>query len=78
MEVTQKDLEAAMRGLVAAGARSAPPAARRLPQYCAPLLAAQVKAAAELLTEPTLSTVGRYFCFIFFYIQASRGVEDKV
>ncbi|CAH0725558.1 unnamed protein product, partial [Brenthis ino] len=52
VEVTQKDLEAAIDSLVAASSRSAPAPARRLPQYCEPLLSAQVKAAAELLSEP--------------------------
>ncbi|CAK1555591.1 unnamed protein product [Leptosia nina] len=49
VEVTQTDLESAMDGIVAAGSRSAPAAARRLPQYCRPLLAAQVRSAANML-----------------------------
>ncbi|CAH2093136.1 unnamed protein product [Euphydryas editha] len=52
VEVTVADMEAAMQGLVAAGARSSPAPARRLPPYCEPLLQAQLRAAAALLKEP--------------------------
>ncbi|XP_038222643.1 ATPase family AAA domain-containing protein 2-like [Zerene cesonia] len=49
VEVTQADLESAMDGLVAAGARAAPAAAQRLPPFCRPLLAAQLRAVAASL-----------------------------
>nr|XP_026495936.1 ATPase family AAA domain-containing protein 2-like isoform X1 [Vanessa tameamea]XP_026495937.1 ATPase family AAA domain-containing protein 2-like isoform X1 [Vanessa tameamea] len=52
VEVTVRDLRAAVAGLVAAGARSGPAPARRLPHYCAPLLQPQLRAAAALLGEP--------------------------
>ncbi|XP_045488821.1 ATPase family AAA domain-containing protein 2 isoform X2 [Pieris rapae] len=49
IEVTQTDLETAMDGLVAAGSRSSPASARRLPHYCRPLFSVQVQSAANLL-----------------------------
>ncbi|CAK1587151.1 unnamed protein product [Parnassius mnemosyne] len=49
VEVQMEDLERAIRGMVAAGARSAPPAARRLPAHALALLAPQLRAAAPLL-----------------------------
>ncbi|XP_045451233.1 ATPase family AAA domain-containing protein 2-like [Melitaea cinxia] len=52
VEVTVEDMEAAMEGLVVAGARAGPAPARRLPPYCEPLLRAQLRAAAALLPEP--------------------------
>ncbi|XP_045500636.1 ATPase family AAA domain-containing protein 2-like [Colias croceus] len=55
VEVTQADLETAMEGLVAAGARAAPAAAQRLPHFCRPLLAAQVRAVAASLPATLLS-----------------------
>ncbi|KAM3965847.1 LOW QUALITY PROTEIN: ATPase family AAA domain-containing protein 2 [Aphomia sociella] len=48
VEVTANDLVSALGSLVAAGARSAPPA-RRLPPRCAPLLQPQLQAAAAAL-----------------------------
>ncbi|XP_026733391.1 ATPase family AAA domain-containing protein 2-like isoform X2 [Trichoplusia ni] len=49
VEVTRRDLESAMRSLVAAGGRAAPPPARRLPPHAVPLLGAQLQAAAAML-----------------------------
>ncbi|CAD0202477.1 unnamed protein product [Chrysodeixis includens] len=51
VEVTRRDLECAMRSLVAAGGRAAPPAARRLPAHALPLLGAQLHAAADMLQQ---------------------------
>ncbi|KAJ8715210.1 hypothetical protein PYW08_005191 [Mythimna loreyi] len=49
VEVTRTDLLEAMHSLVAAGARTSPLAAKRLPTHCAPLLQAQVQAAYNML-----------------------------
>ncbi|CAB3230706.1 unnamed protein product [Arctia plantaginis] len=49
VEVTRKDLLEAMHSLVAAGARTSPLAAKRLPPHCIPLLQAQVQSAATVL-----------------------------
>lgn len=49
VEVTKKDLLEAMHSLVAAGARTIPLAATRLPPHCAPLLQTQVQSAAVVL-----------------------------
>ncbi|CAH2044060.1 unnamed protein product, partial [Iphiclides podalirius] len=49
VEVRLEDLESAIAGMVAAGARSAPPPARRLPAHALPLLGPQVRAAAPML-----------------------------
>ncbi|KAF9799595.1 hypothetical protein SFRURICE_018782 [Spodoptera frugiperda] len=49
VEVTRADLVSAMQGLVAAGARSGPQSARRLPAPAHPLLQPQVQAATQLL-----------------------------
>ncbi|XP_045774866.1 ATPase family AAA domain-containing protein 2-like [Maniola jurtina] len=52
VEVTEGDLEAAMSGLVAAGARSSPAAAHRLPHYSVPLLHTQLRAISNMIQEP--------------------------
>ncbi|KPJ18640.1 ATPase family AAA domain-containing protein 2 [Papilio machaon] len=49
VEVQQEDLERGMVGMVAAGSRSAPPPARRLPPHEQALLAPQLRAASLLL-----------------------------
>ncbi|XP_068617633.1 LOW QUALITY PROTEIN: ATPase family AAA domain-containing protein 2-like [Battus philenor] len=49
VEVQLEDLQRAMAGMVAAGARSAPPPARRLPAHAHALLAPQLRAAAPIL-----------------------------
>lgn len=49
VEVTRADLVSAMQTLVAAGARSGPQSARRLPAPAHPLLQPQVQAAMQLL-----------------------------
>ncbi|KAL0871393.1 hypothetical protein ABMA27_005124 [Loxostege sticticalis] len=49
VEVTTRDMLEAMRSLVAAGARTCPPAAKRLPTHAQPLLAPQLHAAQQLL-----------------------------
>ncbi|XP_012550629.2 ATPase family AAA domain-containing protein 2 isoform X1 [Bombyx mori] len=49
VEVSKQDMLEAMRSLVAAGARSSPPAARRLPAHSEPLLHAQLDAAMHVL-----------------------------
>ncbi|CAG9564529.1 unnamed protein product [Danaus chrysippus] len=59
VEVTEGDLESAMAGLVAAGARSSPAPARRLPSYCEPLLQAQLRAALSLLKQPFIKGTGK-------------------
>ncbi|PZC78481.1 hypothetical protein B5X24_HaOG202146 [Helicoverpa armigera] len=65
VEVTRRDLLEAMHSLVAAGARTAPLAARRLPAHCVPLLQAQVQAAYSLLQNnvfPLTSVTERRIC----------------
>lgn len=49
VEVTKQDMLDAMRNLVAAGARTSPLPAKKLPQYCVPLLNAQLQAATKML-----------------------------
>ncbi|CAH2235057.1 ATPase family AAA domain-containing protein 2-like isoform X2 [Pararge aegeria] len=61
VEVTEGDLEAAMCGLVAAGARSSPAAAHRLPHYTIPLLQTQLRSIASMIKEPLpVQGRGRY------------------
>ncbi|XP_052743253.1 ATPase family AAA domain-containing protein 2 isoform X2 [Bicyclus anynana] len=61
VEVTVGDLESAMSGLVAAGARSSPAAARRLPHYSVPLLQSQLRSITNMIKEPSLTQRhGRY------------------
>ncbi|RVE47330.1 hypothetical protein evm_008011 [Chilo suppressalis] len=55
VEVTKRDILDAMDSLVAAGARSSPLAARRLPSHCGPLLSAQLQSASLLLRHHRLS-----------------------
>uniref|UniRef100_A0A2A4K6L4 Bromo domain-containing protein n=1 Tax=Heliothis virescens TaxID=7102 RepID=A0A2A4K6L4_HELVI len=64
VEVTRRDLLEAMNSLVAAGARTSPLAARRLPAHCVPLLQAQVQAAYSLLQNvfPLTSVTERRIC----------------
>ncbi|XP_053610772.1 ATPase family AAA domain-containing protein 2-like isoform X2 [Plodia interpunctella] len=51
VEVTQQDLLSAMKSLVAAGSRSHPPAAKRLPPHCEPLLQQQLLRAHAMCTQ---------------------------
>ncbi|KAJ0174507.1 hypothetical protein K1T71_009615 [Dendrolimus kikuchii] len=55
VEVTRRDLVEAMVSLVAAGARTSPLPAKRLPQHCSLLLNSQVEAAGQLLRNVFVS-----------------------